>query len=124
MLHGEPMIDREALRRDIELHREAIARRQIELDYCHEAVTKTQPVTKTAEPAAGIPDEWLDVVAIALGETRNELLDELDAVIARVAKIEGQLTTLTSLLEARKKSVRAPHAVEPPKPPQLRLAKP
>jgi hypothetical protein len=67
--------------------------------------------------------------AIALAETRIELRGELDAAIAplseRLARLEGQLAALTSLLSARKNAVRAPREEVLPKPPaQLRLTKP
>jgi hypothetical protein len=124
-------IDREALRRDMELHREAIERRAEELAGNHAAIMAdgretlkrakeaeprlyTQPVftplvTKAAESAAAadmIFDEWVDVVAIALARTRDELRDEFRAAVEKaqallrenIARLEGQLTTLTALL--------------------------
>jgi hypothetical protein len=145
------MIDREALRKEMQLHREAIELRQIALDNCncHETVTEDRRETwerakeaerkrdvpdrniPPSEPAADdeIPDAWLDVMAIALAETRIELRGAFDAALVplseRLARLEGQLAALTSLLEARKKPVRTPRDAELPKPPaQLRLAKP
>jgi hypothetical protein len=63
-------------------------------------------------------------VAVALGETRNEIMDEIDLLRERIIKLEAKIEALMALLEARRKpkALAAPPA--PTTPPQLRLAKP
>jgi hypothetical protein len=147
-------IDREALHKDMQLRREEIARRQIELDNSNEIVrkdygeilehakeapqidlyNKNGDIQDHADepPHAGveISDALIDIMAEVLAQTREDMRQEFRgenaALWNRITTLDAQVTTLLSLLEARKKAVRAPRETELPKPAAapLRLAKP
>jgi hypothetical protein len=152
-------IDREALRRDMWERRQAIVRRQAELDEWHrrqaeldewrEARTLERareadeppiiyktivnpPIERSPEP--GEPDlpEWLEATSIALTETRSDMRAEFAAALEKaqmplrehIARLEGQVATLMTLLSggnpARRKRVNnKPESAIP-----LRLVKP
>ena len=75
----------------------------------------------TAEPLPIDPD-LLDGIAQALAEQRQELAAMIDQAIAplreRIAVLEGQLSTLVTLIggsNGNARSKRAPRLIEPPK---------
>ena len=140
-------IDREALQRDMRDRRQAIVRRQAELDEWREARTLERareadeppiiyktivnpPIERSPEP--GEPDlpEWLEATSIALTETRSDMRAEFAAALEKaqaplrehIARLEGQLSMLMTLLgdkPAKRKTRAIPAAARP-----LQLVKP
>jgi exonuclease VII small subunit len=141
------MIDRKALRREIEEHRANIERRQAELDQSHEAImagtrealerarevdepviyktmVDSSPCRISESDFNEAEPEWLDATAIAIAETRAELRAEFEAATAslrtHIEKLEAKIEILLALLRGKPaRPKRAAPAAEP-----LRLVKP